>query len=236
MKRLLTLALLPLLTIGTAQATLIDRGGGLIYDDVLNITWLQDANHGAGTTYDNGSSATDGRMTWDNAVAWSANLSYGGYDDWRLPTMTDTGTPGCDFSYNGTDCGYNVQTTAGATVYSEMASMWDDTLGNTPTYDTNGNPQAGGLTSTSADGVTIDNLISYTYWSGLEYAPDTSYAWGFRTVNGDQGYGGKDNQFHAWAVRSGDSLSAVPIPAAVWLFGTGLIGLIGLGRCRRRDG
>ena len=24
---------------------LFDRGGGLIYDDVLNITWLQDANY-----------------------------------------------------------------------------------------------------------------------------------------------------------------------------------------------
>ena len=26
-----------------SQAALIDRGGGLIYDDVLNVTWLQDA-------------------------------------------------------------------------------------------------------------------------------------------------------------------------------------------------
>ncbi len=33
---------------GAAQATLIDRGSGLIYDDELNITWLQDANYGAG--------------------------------------------------------------------------------------------------------------------------------------------------------------------------------------------
>jgi hypothetical protein len=27
-----------------ANAKLWDRGGGLIYDDVLNITWLQDAS------------------------------------------------------------------------------------------------------------------------------------------------------------------------------------------------
>ena len=27
----------------TIQAALIDRGNGLIYDDVLDITWLQDA-------------------------------------------------------------------------------------------------------------------------------------------------------------------------------------------------
>ncbi len=25
---------------GTSQASLIDRGNGLLYDDVLNVTWL----------------------------------------------------------------------------------------------------------------------------------------------------------------------------------------------------
>ncbi|MDZ7752733.1 MAG: hypothetical protein U5S82_13950 [Gammaproteobacteria bacterium] len=30
---------------GAASATLFDRGRGLIYDDVLDITWLQDANY-----------------------------------------------------------------------------------------------------------------------------------------------------------------------------------------------
>jgi hypothetical protein len=28
----------------SAQATLIDNGGGFLYDTDLNITWLQDAN------------------------------------------------------------------------------------------------------------------------------------------------------------------------------------------------
>ena len=30
-----------------ATATLIDRGNGLIFDNVLNITWLQNANYAA---------------------------------------------------------------------------------------------------------------------------------------------------------------------------------------------
>ncbi len=38
-----------------ASATLIDRGSGLIYDDVLEITWLQEASLG-------------GFRTWDDAV------------------------------------------------------------------------------------------------------------------------------------------------------------------------
>ena len=33
--------------LGIANATLWDRGGGLLYDDVLNITWLQNANYAA---------------------------------------------------------------------------------------------------------------------------------------------------------------------------------------------
>jgi hypothetical protein len=33
-----------------------------------------------------------------------------------------------------------------------------------------------------------------------------------------------------WAVRDGDVLAAVPLPAAVWLFGSGLLGLAGFAR------
>jgi len=40
----LAVAALVLAMVGTSQAVLIDRGGGLIYDTVLNITWLQDAS------------------------------------------------------------------------------------------------------------------------------------------------------------------------------------------------
>jgi hypothetical protein len=35
-----------------ASATLWDRGGGLIYDDFLKITWLQDANYAKTSGYD----------------------------------------------------------------------------------------------------------------------------------------------------------------------------------------
>ena len=37
---------------GAAQAALHDRGGGLVYDDVLNVTWLQDANYAQTSGYD----------------------------------------------------------------------------------------------------------------------------------------------------------------------------------------
>jgi hypothetical protein len=68
-----------LFVMASADAALIDRSGGFIYDDVLDITWAQDAN-------------INGWDTWDNQIAWAASLSlYDSvrdvtWDDWRLPT------------------------------------------------------------------------------------------------------------------------------------------------------
>jgi hypothetical protein len=66
-----------------SNAKLFDRGAGLIYDDLLDITWLQYANY-SGLT-----------MTWDEATNWVGNLVYQGYDDWRLP-VSDTSCSGYD--------------------------------------------------------------------------------------------------------------------------------------------
>jgi len=71
--------------VGIANASLIDRGGGLIYDDVLDITWMQDAGY-AQTKF----------AFWDDAVSWANGLEY--YDpvrdviwnDWRLPHFGGT--------------------------------------------------------------------------------------------------------------------------------------------------
>jgi hypothetical protein len=225
---------------GTAEAALQarDLNGDTVtdayYDTVLNITWLANANAGAGSSYDDGVSTTDGRMTWQNAVNWATGLSYtvGStvYDDWRLPFVTDTGTPGCDFAYSGTDCGYNVQTKDGSTVYSELAHMFYNTLGNKAYYDTSGTPQSGwGLHNAGP----FSNLQSYVYWSGTGYAPNPSYAWQFVNSTGYQVNNLKDRELYAWAVRDGD-IAAVPLPAALPLFGSALAGLGLIGWRRRK--
>jgi hypothetical protein len=59
--------------VGSASATLLDRGPGFVYDDVLDITWTRNANLA-------GSSGLD----WVDATAWATNLVLGGFDDWRL--------------------------------------------------------------------------------------------------------------------------------------------------------
>ena len=148
-----------------------------LYDTTLNVTWLRDAN-ARGTT-----------MNWDTANTWANTLMVGAYSGWRLPTMIDTGTPGCNWSAaGGTDCGDNVQSRSGGTTYSEMAHLFFATLGNKsycPPGDATcaGGPQAGwGLTNTG----TFQNMQSRVYWSGLESAPSPSYAWRFTTFNGNQ--------------------------------------------------
>jgi hypothetical protein len=87
-KQTLALVGLSVLTL-SANAALYDRGNGLIYDDVMDITWLQDANYAQTSGYDG-----DGAMNWANANTWAAGLSYGGYDDWRLASAGDPPTDG----------------------------------------------------------------------------------------------------------------------------------------------
>lgn len=67
-----------LFSVTSAQAALIDRGGGLIYDDVLDITWTQNYS-------------LSGLDTWSNQVAWADGLVYGGASDWRIASMDVNG-------------------------------------------------------------------------------------------------------------------------------------------------
>src|SRR5688572_29847528 len=88
-QRLLLLLCLSFGLTSTGNAVLIDRGGGLIYDTVLDITWLQDANYAQTSGFD-----ADGRMTWFEARDWANNLTYFDsvrnvtWTDWRLPYAT----------------------------------------------------------------------------------------------------------------------------------------------------
>ena len=223
-----------------AQATLVGRdinglavagssaGAVFLYDTTLNITWLRNAN-------------VNGLMNWGQANTWAAGYSLGSYSGWRLPTMVDTGTSGCNFSYaGGTDCGYNVQTTSGSTVYSEMASLFYDTLGN-KAYCPPGNATCigPGVPQTSWGLTNVGdflNMQSNFYWSGTEYAPGPGGAWGFDTGNGGQDANDKNIPFYAMAVRPGDVLAAqVPEPESLVLALTAL-GAMALVRRRRALG
>ena len=74
----------------------------------------------------------------------------------------------------------------------------------------------------------LPNFEHYLYCSGTEYSLIPGDVWFFRFEIGYQGEGGMDGSFYAWPVRDGD---AVPIPASVFLLGSGIFGL---GMLRKR--
>jgi hypothetical protein len=187
------------------HAALVDRGGGLLYDTVLDVTWLQDANY-ARTLYEStgGASGTlAGTMDWNAATAWVADLSY--YDsvrnvswtDWRLPTLAPVN--GSSFqdvwSTNGTtDLGYNITSTQ-----SELAFMYYVNLGLTAGL------EVPNTTVLTVNGVSVYNFENRWYWFGVEYPFSTGMAWDFLAAGGAQSASVKTSTTHlAWAVRDGD--------------------------------
>ena len=113
----------------SAQATLINNGGGFIYDTDLGITWLQDANYAKTSGYD-----ADGMMNWSGARTWATTLVYGGYSGWRLPTTVDSSP--LVFGYDGTptyNYGYNITSSERGTCSTPRWGTRDTTRRMAPT-------------------------------------------------------------------------------------------------------
>jgi len=78
----------------------------------------------------------------------------------------------------------------------------------------------------------FSNVQAYGYWSSNQNASDSGSAWDFFTQHGLQYYDAKSFDFYALAVSG--QVTTAPVPGAVWLFGTGLLGLPGLMKRRNR--
>ena len=236
-----TLALGLALSIATssAQATLIDRGNGMIYDQHLDITWMADANlfksqydadnsmlggligqtladsyYGSRTLATGDFNTGTGAMSWWGAQAWVADLSFGGYDDWRLATTLQPDSS-CSAQSGGFSYGFNCSG-------SELGHLFYSELGG------------------SASSPLFTNIQAGKYWSDTESSLYTNRAWEFDSSTGYQNAVVKNYSFYGWAVRDGDVTGtassdpvAVPEPDALWLFGAGLLGLLGVKRCNR---
>ncbi|VAV84696.1 hypothetical protein MNBD_DELTA01-123 [hydrothermal vent metagenome] len=218
-----------LTSIGTATYNSLNYN--LIYDNDLSVTWLD---------YTRGNEGTPIADSWGNQRAWAAGLNGGGVltynlnagvsaswsGDWRLPTVTDTGSAGCNFSFNGTDCGYNVDTSTG-----EMAHLFYDELANKAYFDTSGASAQPGWGFLNVD--IFAKLTEGTYWSDTESSANSANAWFFTNYNGNQSTSGKLNTYLAMAVRGGGvtfggggGASPVPEPSTYLLLGSGIAGLI----------
>jgi hypothetical protein len=152
----------------------------------------------------------NGSKTWDNQVAWAAGLDIDGVTGWRLPSM----------DVNGDDVIVNCSV--------DQAACMDNEYGHLFNYG-DGTVFGSGITASSPGPFSNVQLF---YWSGTD-APNPS-RWSFLFDSGFQSTRHKDLSAFAWAVHSGNvgsgNVGAVPVPAAVWLFGTALIGFIGMSR------
>ena len=242
------------LSSGPVQATLFDRGGGLLYDDVLNVTWLQDANYAFTSGYAGTHGEAykgfygDGRMPWDTATSWAASLVYhdsvrnADYSDWRLASNTPVNGVAWNYNYadNGsTDFGFNI-----TSPHSELSYMYYINLGLKGAYSPTGSRQldsgvyGDGTYGGQSDVGLVHNLQASTYWSGTLWAPDNNAALFFYIGNNNAGYQvmtHMSNELFAWAVRDGDVAAAVPEPETYALFMAGL-GLMGFIARRRKNG
>jgi hypothetical protein len=253
-KTLLAASIILSLTTLTAEASLtasIAGGQSVVYSSVSDITWTGDANllgtmiqnQGYSTVvnaiiaasptindtpniFDKPSNSghysvtsTDfnsthlGQVTWFGAQAFTSylnSLNYAGSQQWTLPSAGTNPQRG----YNQTS------TQFGELFYNELGGTANHAI---PINSKFTNQQQGSA-----------------YWLGTEYAPYPFDAWvfyssnytidGVPSSNGAQSSSDKNwTQWYAWAVSPG-KVAAVPVPAAVWLFGSGLIGLTGLKR------
>jgi hypothetical protein len=195
----------------TAQAALLGRAaltpGGTdyqaYYDDVLDLTWLADANYAQTMSYD-----PDGRMTWEDSLGWINSLNVAGHlgvTGWRLPDV--------DINADGTAV-WCSEVTEAECRDNEYYYIYEH-YGIDPT-----------------DSGPFENIGDWFYWANEEYAPSPILARGFNfsSLCGGSCADYKTNANYAWAVRDGDiGIGAVPVPPAAWLFGSAL-GLMGVMR------
>lgn len=148
---------------------------------------------------------TDGLMLWADANAWATNLNVAGVTGWRLADAK-----GCS-SVNCTS--------------EEMGNLFYNVLGGTASQSI--------VTTHNANYDLFSNIQPWYYWLATKYTENDTGAWYFGMHYGGQGVGNTTlYSFSAWAVHDGD-VGRVPVPSAVWLFGSGLIGLIGVARRKK---
>ena len=180
-----------------------------------------------------------GAMTWWGAMAFAAVASFHGRSDWRLPTLVDALNPGCDAGFQGTDCGWSVDTTD-----AELAHMYYDILDRPPgrgpageQWPAYGIPNQTAMPIPGVSNGIVFNLKSDSYWYDLSDAANPDRAWSFFNTGGEQSTelkNGLHSISRAWLVRDGDIAvtATVMAPGTLALAAVGL--LAGLAAKRRR--
>ncbi|HIO02113.1 MAG TPA: VPLPA-CTERM sorting domain-containing protein [Alphaproteobacteria bacterium] len=233
----LNLSLIALLSAvsSNVNAALVSRlGGQAIYDDVTNRTYIADANYASSiltdvmlqdimviatgydnyNTYETVESDFDidingdytGSMTAAAAWGFARLLTFGGVDGWEVTREDDMSS----LFFQPGPTGFDYQFSTAPSLFTNIPDFSNLSL----SFYHNG-----------GDNI-YDQLFSCNNSKG-----GTNPLAGGASICPYNGRDGDGVDAYAFISISGDVLPAViPVPAAVWLFGSGLIGLAGIAR------
>ena len=175
-----------------ADAALTPSADGMtVYDDVMHVTWLANANlAGApGGQFGVGNINADGSMNYATAVIWVAALNaynggagYLGHNNWTLPTTPSTDTT-CNFTGPNGTFGYPCTNSAMGSLYVSLALQFSTTAVPIPANTVG----------------PFSNFQPYLYWSDTvnsSRVPPTIYTFSFNS--GWQG--GNIDSFYMYAL------------------------------------
>lgn len=206
-----------------SQASLANIGNGLIYDDVSNVTWISD-----GYAFNN------------NIASNTSNPASDPYDG-PLIGMVVTPSGGVPHTIAANDLSYQ------ASLSRWVGSWWAATAwADGYTYQYGSQTISDWRLPTRAEAQNLLNQLGSGNGAIPPFTWVPPFYWTSNTTNNGANAdvaqplfgtitnlglmnGSVPRYSNVWAVVTGD-VSAVPIPAAVWLFGSALTGLGVLGR------
>jgi len=185
---------------GTANSALIDMGNGTIYSTILDVTWIKDP-------------VQFGEMNWDEAQQFVNDLEFAGYNDWKLQ---EAYAP----PHYGEHPLYILYTEE---LGNDLFMSWHDEVFNQGPFHFYDYFYFYGHASFRYNGI-------FNYWSSTESAHDgdADLAEGFFLYDFTIFLAPKTHLAGVFPMREGRG--PLPVPSAIWLLGSGLIGLLGFRR------
>lgn len=205
-----------------SQAALTNAGNGLIYDDVSKVTWISD-----GYAFTNDIKSTTATPTADP------------YTGLLLGTVV---TPSLGSPHTLAANDFSYQADLGRWVGSWWAATaWADSF----TYQSGSQTLSDWRLPTSTEAQNLITQLGSGFGAKAPFAFVPPFYWTanltsatnadvarplFGTIDNFTLMNGSAPRYsNVWAVATGN-VAAVPVPAAVWLFASGLLGLVGFGR------